>query len=160
MHHHCPSGPQLLLTHSILQKHQITPFSKRSSHHTQGIILAMSSLPCWYPLLSVNPGSQHSLSPMILFGWPKCALLYPTQTPPKAMATRSTGSLESDVIQSLCPVPYTRRRAMPPSEKEKCLCYCLERLSDGVMDPRACQPFPTSFPSRKPTAWAPAVDLP
>lgn len=75
-----------------------------------------------------NAGTQTSpikaslssiISPIILFGCPKCALLNPTQAPPKAKATRSKGSLASVAVQSFCPVPYTRRRATPPSESRR-----------------------------------------
>lgn len=75
-----------------------------------------------------NAGTQASpikaslssiISPIILFGCPKCALLNPTQAPPKAKATRSKGSLASVAVQSFCPVPYTRRRATPPSESRR-----------------------------------------
>lgn len=73
----------------------------------------------------INTSSQSIILPIILFGCPKCALLYPTQVPPWAMATRSNGSLGSVAVQSFCPIPYTLRRAIPPSEEERGRSYSL-----------------------------------
>lgn len=73
----------------------------------------------------IKASCQSILLPIILFGCPKCALLNPTQAPPWAMATRSNGSLGSVAAQSFCPVPYTLRRAIPPSEKARGHSYFL-----------------------------------
>lgn len=103
-----------------------------------------------------NAGTQTSpikaslssiISPIILFGCPKCALLNPTQAPPKAKATRSKGSLASVAVQSFCPVPYTRRRATPPSESRRRL--VISWLAKQPPRTANCKPPRTPGPLRR-----------
>lgn len=93
------------------------------------------------------------VSPITLLGCPKCALLNPTQAPPKAKATRSKGSLASVAIQSFCPVPYTRRRATPPSESTRRLRYFL------VGKAAACGPRTANALRTTPAAPGPLSSL-
>ena len=101
------------------------------------------------------PGSPrrriHSTaSPIILFGCPKWALLNPMQAPPHAMATRSRGSLGSIAVQSLCPIPYTLRRAIPPSGKKRRLSASQvgEQLFRGHKLQKRASPLPRAAPCR------------